>query len=277
MARIDVVMPVKDGGDLLPSAILSILYQTERDIRLIIVNDRSGADTLAIMHRFAQADSRVAVVNAQGAGIVDALNTGLDHATAPYVARMDGDDIALPTRLAMQLAVMDARPEVSLCGTAVIRFGSENRYVRPPTSAEQCRHALRLFNCFYHPTVMIRRQVLQENNIRYSHSYEYAEDYKLFCDLAKAGEVINIEEPLLLYRTHSDQVTKTKSGAQNRAALDVIAHQAQIDSQGLQSDIRTIAAMLHAATQLGRPHARRSLNALKNAISATRASQHRPS
>lgn len=273
MAKIDIIMPVKNQPEPLPSAILSILYQTERDIRLIIINDGSGPKTVEIMNRFARDDQRVTVIPAHGAGIVDALNTGLDHATAPYIARMDGDDVALPTRLAKQLAVMEAHPHVGLCGTTVIRFGDENGLVRLPHSASDCRRALRIFNCFYHPTVMMRHQTLADHAIRYSHEYEYAEDYKLFCDLAAVGDAVNIAEPLLLYRIHGGQVSTLKKAAQQRAALNVVAHQNGTGGKrGLFYDIHAMRRMAREARLLGRSHAGRSLNAFKNSLAATKAS-----
>lgn len=271
MAQIDIVMPVRDGPGPLPSAILSLLYQTERDIRVIIVNDGSGPETVEIMNRFASEDSRVIVVPALGTGIVNALNTGIEYSTAPYVARMDADDVAFPNRLATQLALMTSQPQVSLCGTNVIRFGDENGLTRLPLSATDCRRALHVFNCFYHPTIMIRRKVLSDNAIRYLHNYEYAEDYKLFCDLANVGDVVNIAEPLLLYRVHAGQVSALKKASQQRAALNVVAYQNSVNGKhNLYRDIVAIKRMAHEAKLLGRPHARRSLNAFKNSLAALR-------
>jgi len=277
MAKIDVVMPVKDGPGPLTAAISSMLWQTERDIRVIIVNDDSGPETVAIMERFANEDSRVTLIAARGKGIVDALNTGFDHATASYVARMDGDDIAFPTRFEAQLAVMEAQPRVALCGTPVIRFGRENGLSKLPTSATDCRRALGVFNCFYHPTVMIRRSILEEHHIRYVREYEYAEDYKLFCDLAAVGDAINLAEPQLLYRVHIGQISTTKRKAQELAALKVVAHQAGLgDRTGTLHDLRSLSAMAYAARQLGGTHAHRSLNAIKNGVAAVRFGLSRP-
>jgi glycosyltransferase involved in cell wall biosynthesis len=269
MAKIDVVMPVRDGAETLPSAIASILGQTAGDLRLIIVDDGSAGETLAVIERFREQDRRVDLVASRGKGIVDALNTGLDRADGAFLARMDGDDIAFPARFAVQQAAMTERAQASFCGSSVIRFGGENGLVRVPVDSAACRTALRAFNCFYHPTVLIRRDVLERHGLRYRADYQYAEDYKLFRDLADVGECFNIAEPLLLYRVHAGQTSLTKQKAQNRAALDVVANGMAGGGAGATRDARALAAMVRAGAALGRPHARRSLNALKNSLSAT--------
>ncbi len=266
MAAIDVVMPVRDGADTLPAAIASILWQTEADLRLLIVDDDSGPATREVMARYAAQDARVRIMPTRGSGIVDALNTGLDAADAPYVARMDGDDIALPGRLAAQRALMDARPDVVLCGSPVIRFGGENGLARVPDTAADCARALDVFNCFYHPSVMIRRAALAEHGLRYDRRYELAEDYKLFCDLAEIGAVVNLAEPQLLYRVHPGQLSHARKAAQDRAALRVVAMRAGVSPE--RGDLPALVAMLSGARRLGRRHARRSFNALRNAAAA---------
>lgn len=266
MAAIDVVMPVHDGAETLGAAIASILWQSERDLRLLVVDDGSGPAARAVMHRHAAEDARIVVIPARRRGIVEALNTGLDHAAAPLVARMDGDDIALPTRLAAQRALLEARPAVVLCGTPVIRFGEADGLARVPETAADCARALNIFNCFYHPSVMIRRDALVRHGIRYAHEYALAEDYKLFCDLAAVGEVVNLPEPHLLYRIHPGQLSRTRKAAQDRAALRVVADRARL--AGPARELRALLAMMREAGRLGRPHARRSLNALRNAAIA---------
>lgn len=263
MAAIDVVMPVRDGADTLQSAIASILWQTERDLRLLIVDDGSGPAAKAVLHRFVEQDARVRVIAARGSGIVDALNTGLDCADAPLIARMDGDDIALPGRLAAQRALMAAHPEVVLCGTPVIRFGGEEGVARVPAAAADCARALRIFNCFYHPSVMMRRSALATGDLRYDRAFELAEDFRLFCLLAERGPVMNLAEPQLLYRVHPGQLSLARKAAQDRAALRVVAEQHRVSGGA-----RTLMAMAGAAALLGAPHARRSLNALRNAAAA---------
>lgn len=66
-----------------------------------------------------------------------------------------------------------------------------------------------------HPTTMLRKSVLEENNLLYDITMEPAEDYALWVTLLKYGELYNIQEPLLLYREHATQVSKTRKVKQS--------------------------------------------------------------
>ena len=102
---VTVLMTVHNGGPYLRTAIHSVLAQTYRDFRFLIVDDASSDDTRDIIRSYD--DPRVELmVLPQNVGQTAALNLGLRHAASPWIARMDADDYAAPSRLEEQLGAL---------------------------------------------------------------------------------------------------------------------------------------------------------------------------
>src|ERR1039457_5253114 len=129
MARISVLMAVYNVEAFVAEALASIQTQTYSDIEMVVVDDGSTDGTLRIVEKIASSDSRIKVVCAgRNLGLPLALNLGLTFCQAPFIARMDGDDIALPTRLEKQLYFLEANPDIALVGCA---YSSIDQYGSP--------------------------------------------------------------------------------------------------------------------------------------------------
>src|SRR5882757_7271659 len=98
--KVTVLMPAYNAGKYIGEAISSVLGQSFVDFELLIVNDGSTDDTEKIIRSFH--DSRIVMIRQENKGVSAALNLGLAHARAPYIARFDADDICLPNRLKVQ-------------------------------------------------------------------------------------------------------------------------------------------------------------------------------
>ena len=210
---VSVVLPVKNGSAYIEAAIVSILTQTFCDFELLIVDDGSCDDTMAIARRVCAADPRVRILANPGAGLVDALNFAIEAARAPLIARMDADDIALPHRLERQHAFMSAHPEVAVVG-AQARFIDQQgaptgRATALPESHEAIAKTLLKYCCLCHPTALMRADVLKLVG-GYRAQVPAAEDLDLWLRIAEHGRLINLPEPLLLYRVHAGQVSQSK-------------------------------------------------------------------
>jgi glycosyltransferase involved in cell wall biosynthesis len=115
---LSVVMPVYNALPYLHESIASILAQTFADFEFVILDDGSTDGTAAALREWARRDPRIRLVTSpRNLGLAGSSNLVVAHATAPLIARMDGDDVAHPERLERQLAVMRAHPDASLVAT----------------------------------------------------------------------------------------------------------------------------------------------------------------
>jgi glycosyltransferase involved in cell wall biosynthesis len=106
--RVSVVIPAYNRADLLPRAVDSALAQTVDDIEVIVVDDGSTDDTLAVLERYD--DDRLCVLeHGTNRGVSAARNTGIESAAGEYVAFLDSDDYWRPGKLAAQLSALDGR------------------------------------------------------------------------------------------------------------------------------------------------------------------------
>jgi glycosyltransferase involved in cell wall biosynthesis len=207
--RVSVVMAVRNGGPYLEKAVDSILAQTFTDFEFVIIDDGSTDSTPQVLQRYQAADRRVLVHHQENVGLTVSLNRGCGRARGAYLARMDADDIAFGDRLERQVGFLDRHPRVALVGSPVVRIDESGREIKrsggPGSHAEIVR-ALAEYNCFTHPTVMLRKDMLAAVG-GYREAYRQAQDYDLWLRLAERYELANLADPLLYYRVYADQVS----------------------------------------------------------------------
>jgi hypothetical protein len=127
-----------------------------------------------------------------------------------YLARMDGDDIALPNRLKVQYDFMEKHPEVGVCGSYVEAFYQNKRkkhIIRFPEDDWGIRAFAFFQSPFCHPSTMIRKEVLQKYNLQYSYQFFKGEDYGLWVELLKYTQGATISQVLLLFRKHDESAS----------------------------------------------------------------------
>jgi glycosyltransferase involved in cell wall biosynthesis len=199
---VSVVLSVRNGGSDLPRALATILNQSFTDFELIAIDNGSTDGTRAVLD--AITDTRVRVYHQEDQGLAAALNRGISLARGRYIARQDHDDLANPSRIAKQVAFLDAHPEHALVGTrAEIWVGDKpsGRFHDHPTEDSNLRFALLFNNYFVHSSVMMRKAALDEVGV-YStdRSRQPPEDYELWSRIARRFRVANLPERLTVYR-----------------------------------------------------------------------------
>jgi len=206
---ISVVMAVYNAELFLREAIDSILSQSFRDFEFIIVNDGSTDGSARIIADYR--DPRIIVLdNGKNRGLIDSLNAGLERARGKYIARMDADDIALKERFQKQFDYMETHPEMGICGTAIRPFRENEKGGRKmtfPTDDERIRAFAFFQSPFCHPSVIMRKEVLDRHHLKYPQAFKHAEDYGLWIELLKYTRGANLDTVLLLYRRHEQSVT----------------------------------------------------------------------
>ncbi|KEO72590.1 glycosyltransferase family 2 protein [Anditalea andensis] len=207
---VSVVMPVYNVDKYLNDAIDSILNQSYKDFVFYIINDGSTDRSEDVILSYN--DERIIYLkNTFNQGYIKCLNQAIDVIDSKYIIRMDSDDISLPTRIEKQLAYMEMHTNVVVCGSSRINFYPEvhrkDVFMKAITEKNKL-FVNSIFNTsLHHPSVIIRTEILKNFNLRYQERYYYAEDKALWLDLAAYGDLANIEEALLRYRIHYNQVS----------------------------------------------------------------------
>lgn len=240
MSRVSIILPAFNCADYLADTLQSVLAQTFRDWELLCVDDGSTDAGLEILQSFAIRDSRIKVFShPKNLGLPRALNQGLEYAGGEFIARIDGDDIMLPSRLQIQVDYMDQHPAVEVVGTwaQAIPWSLKNwvrqwLYLSPPTTDAGIK-AENLLHCtMLHPTVMWRRNL----NIRYAPVP--IEDWNLWVRLSRprgstqqAVSMANIPKRLTQYRIHPTSMARKPNKARTEYLCDLAA--AQLERLGL--------------------------------------------
>lgn len=209
---VSVVMPAYNAEKYLREAIDSILAQTYKDFEFIIINDGSTDRTKEIILSYS--DPRIVYLeNEENSGICVTLNKGLDAARGRYIARMDADDIALPDRFALQVDFLDSHPKIGVVGSylQIMDEKGVKKYIfENSPDPDECYINMIFATSVGHPSVLIRKSCLKDNNLEYEEYFRGMEDFFLWWQIAKHAQISNIPKPLLNYRCHGNQVTKNQ-------------------------------------------------------------------
>lgn len=213
MPLVSVLLATHNDARYLPLAVESVLRQTLSDLELVVVDDSSTDDTPELLSGIS--DSRlVALRNDNQLGLAASLNRALDHAQGHYFARLDADDVALRDRLELQLARLR---DLSVLGTAVLDLREGGRLGtlhRNPLGPRAVRWLALFSSPFFHPTVLVAREALEANDLRYNPSYLESEDYELWTRLLATTDGANLADPLVLKRVHPGQASLRRSDVQ---------------------------------------------------------------
>ena len=237
--KLSVIMPVYNTkAEYLTVAIESVLAQSFSDFELLIVDD--GSDDICMKCLKKYDDQRIRIIrNEKNRGVSIASNLALEAATGEYIVRMDSDDLAYPERFRIQTEYMDAHPEVAVCGTACKKMGTDRVYpfLRNDIPREVLQVRLLLGNIsLANPTVIIRRSILADHDIKYDENIRYSLDYGLWVDCIRFGEIKVIPKILLEYREHEGQVSSAHKREQKECRDYIRSKQLEELSAGLSTD-----------------------------------------
>jgi glycosyltransferase involved in cell wall biosynthesis len=204
---VSVLLPVWNAAATLRAALLSVARQSLHDFECVIVDDGSEDASRDVAASFALADGRFRVLSQPHAGIVAALNAGLDLCRGRYVARMDADDLMHRERLRLQMDALQSDPDLAGVGCHV-RFFPRRDLTDGLVTYEKWLNGLRtpeavlrdrFIECpLAHPTWTIRREVLASAGYR---DDGFPEDYDALLRITAKGTRLGVvARPLLLWR-----------------------------------------------------------------------------
>ena len=204
---VSVLMPAYNSELYIAEAIQSILNQTYQNIELIIFDDGSSDKTRQVIQGFT--DPRIIkVFSDQNYGVVRARNEMIDRTTGKYIALMDADDIADPTRLEKQVSILETG-KYDLCGSAqwVLDEGTGRIKKSKDRFSDADLRALLAVYCGLCNSAMTGKAEIFKR-FKYDTSILTSEDYYLWVQMAAAGfRFLNLPERLITYRRYPAQTS----------------------------------------------------------------------
>ncbi len=219
---VTVLIPVYNRPEVVQS-IHSIINQTYSNLEILIMDNASTDNTVDAIRQINDKRIRL-VVNETNLGQTGSMNRGLDLAFGKYIARLDSDDIALPTRIEKQVAFMEKNPDYSLCGSWVQGIDENDSLqfvVKTATTDKGLRFIQTLFCGMYHPTAMMRTSTLREFNIHYKEDIKIAEDYDMWGRILQYGKGLNLGEVLVYYRRSTNNDSRVHTDIAKKEARQI--------------------------------------------------------
>jgi glycosyltransferase involved in cell wall biosynthesis len=208
---VSVVMSVFNGGPYLEASIESVLRQSLDSFEFVIVDDGSTDDSNRIIRGYARNDAGIVLVEQENRGLPAALNRGIAVASQELIARMDADDVMMPTRLERQSMFLRQNPEVAVaCSYARLinsagRVVGESRPEFPPPDRISVEPGK--FLAFTHSSAMMRKQAVVSAG-GYREEFFYAEDQDLWGRLiARGGRIAVQPEFLMQHRVYPSSIS----------------------------------------------------------------------
>lgn len=219
---VTVFMAVFNGEAYIAESIKSVIAQSFTDFELLIVNDGSTDRTSEIIAQFN--DPRIRVLqNESNKGLTYTRNYGAGQAKSKYFAILDSDDIAMPNRLEIQFNFMSTHPDICLCGGQSILIdqkGNQTGNMSVISGYEDMASELIFQNIFINSTLMIRRDALLEaGGYR---DLAPAEDYDLSFRISLKYQIANLDEVLVAYRIHDNNISSRQAEKQGIAERMII-------------------------------------------------------
>lgn len=209
---VSVVMVVRNVSQFLAEAIESILAQTFTDFEFIILDFGSTDRSKAIASDYAARDNRIRLHEIPIAGLVPARNAACSLAKGQYIAIQDADDISMPERLRWEVEFMQKHPDFGLIGGAAQWVDAQARplwTLEFPTSDREIKLALTTRCPFSHTAVLMRRDAFVAVG-GYRAAFTASHDYDLFLRISEHFHCANLNQAVVKYRLHPDQISVGK-------------------------------------------------------------------
>jgi len=214
MTNITVLIPARNAETTLAETLTSLADQTYKEFDILLVNDASTDKTVEVANTFNHR-LNIQIINLDdNCGVAGALNRGLSLINSKYIARIDADDIANPTRLEKQYLFLESNQRIDVCSTWMEMFYDDklhqNHILKKPTNDNSIKTALIQYCSMSHGASMFRKSFFDDIGV-FDTRLDFAEDYDLWCRGALLGKCYtNLPEALTKYRIHSSQVGQQK-------------------------------------------------------------------
>lgn len=205
----------------LEESIDSILKQTFTKFEFIIINDGSNIEISEFLSQYR--DPRVIIIkNDKNIGLTKSLNKGLRQSRGKYIARMDSDDISELDRLQKQYDYMERNNGVSVLGGIGTFSDRKKSGIRICWDFDVMKVRMMFQNVgVMHPTAFIRNSFIKEYSISYDEDFVVAQDYGLWVECMKYGEIATLPEKILNLRTHENRISYQHKDKQRKVSSKI--------------------------------------------------------
>jgi len=219
--KVSVIIPCYNAGRYLGECLESVLAQDERDFEVIVIDDGSADNTLAVAEEYGKRDARIRVCHQENRGVSAARNFGLSMALGEWVTFVDGDDLIARDMLSVMLGAADTETDMVVCAHET--FGDSCECFRPegmwPRLAGERRRraaALRLIEGDSVLNIMCnklhRRALLEREGIRLTEGVAIAEDALFNLEAVLCGKGVTYANRVTYrYRIHSQSATQKRT------------------------------------------------------------------
>lgn len=212
---VSVIMPVYNGERFVVEAVMSILNQSYKNVELIIVNDGSTDNTPLLLQQIAADDKRIRLLtNPKPLGHAGeaAFNKATELARGTYIAKLDADDIAIPERIAVQVAYLNEHPDIFLAGSfleLIDEYGAKIGTRTYPTNPDVIFSEFYYRNCIGNPSIMYRNNVVAGGIYLLKNEVFTDDYYSFFIHMNNGHKFANIPRYLTQYRIHKSNTVFT--------------------------------------------------------------------
>ena len=250
---ISVIIPTYNRKNTLPRAVESVLNQTYKPVKIIVVDDGSTDGT---KEWFSEMYPLVHYIYQVNSGVSLARNTGINSARGDWIALLDSDDEWLPDKLELQVKLLQNNAELRFCHTNEIWIRNG---VRINQMKKHQKYGGNIFKkcldiCRISPSSSLFHTSVIKDVGRFDESLDVCEDYDLWLRITAKYPVLFLDQPLIKkFGGHTDQLSrvfggieqyrirslekiltsKSLSGSQSEAAKDMLIHKLQIYAKGL--------------------------------------------
>lgn len=212
--RISVIMGIYNCASTLSEAILSIVNQTYDNWELIMCDDGSSDSTyeVALEYKEKYPDKIVLLKNEKNMGLNYTLNRCLEAAQEEYIARMDGDDISLPTRLEKEICFLNEHTEYAIVSCPMVYFDENGDFRTGKACGEPDINLFAKGTPFCHAPCMVRKEAYDAvNGYAISKQRLRVEDWDLWVRMYEKGfRGYNLDEPLYKMRDDRNAYSRRK-------------------------------------------------------------------
>ena len=224
MVLVSVLTTAYNAEKYLSASIQSILNQSYKEIEYVVYDDCSTDSTFKVMMDFQAKDKRIiAIKGEKKLSIPECRNKLIHLAKGKYIAWQDADDISMPYRIAEQVALMESKPDIGICGgylEFISHTGQSTSMRMYHTDDRELRRHIFRYSPVAQPAAMIRRSLFQVVG-DYNKKYFVSQDLDMSFRIGQVSKFANVPRVLVQYREHDQSISMNKLKFQLRYTLDI--------------------------------------------------------